>query len=48
VTDVEAFNDDAPLASAAAVLNAEYIEATLGRPGFGPPDFFVCPLNGRA
>jgi hypothetical protein len=30
------------------VLEKSYIEAALGRPGFGPPDFFVCPLNGRA
>jgi len=48
VTDIEAFNDDAPLASAAAVLDADYIETELGRPGFGPPNYFVCPLNGRA
>jgi hypothetical protein len=48
VTDVDAFNDDAPLTNAADVLDAAYVEVTLGRPGFGPPDFFVCPLNGRA
>jgi len=48
VTDVAAFNADAPLASAADVLAADYVETDLGRPGFGPPDFFVCPLNGRA
>jgi hypothetical protein len=48
VTDIDAFNEDAPLTNAGAVLDADYIEVTLGRPGFGPPDFFVCPLNGRA
>jgi hypothetical protein len=48
VTDVDAFNQDAPLASADDVLEKEYIRDTLGRPGFGPPDYFVCPLNGRA
>ncbi|MEF8843513.1 MAG: hypothetical protein V5A62_18120 [Haloarculaceae archaeon] len=48
VTDVDAFNEDAPLASAEDVLDADYIEVNLGRPGFGPPNFFVCPLNGRA
>lgn len=48
VTDVAAFNEDTPVASAADVLDADYIEVTLGRPGFGPPNFFVCPLNGRA
>jgi len=48
VTDLDAFDADAPLTNAAAVLEADYIEVTLGRPGFGPPDFFICPLNGRA
>ena len=48
VTDVAAFNADAPLSSADAVLDADYIDVTLGRPGFGPPNFFICPLNGRA
>jgi hypothetical protein len=48
VTDVEAFNDDAPLTNDEDVLAADYIEVTLGRPGFGPPNFFICPLNGRA
>jgi len=48
VTDVEAFNEDAPLASASDVLDADYVDVTLGRPGFGPPNYFVCPLNGRA
>ena len=48
VTDVEAFNEDAPLTNATDVLDADYVEVTLGRPGFGPPDFFICPLNGRA
>jgi len=48
VIDVDAFNEDAPLASASDVLDKEYIEVTRGRPGFGPPNFFICPLNGRA
>lgn len=48
VTDVSAFNDDAPLTNDRDVLDAEYIDVTLGRPGFGPPEFFICPLNGRA
>ncbi|MFB6168663.1 MAG: hypothetical protein ABEJ43_07430 [Haloferacaceae archaeon] len=48
VTDVEAFNRDAPLTSAADVLGESYIDVSLGRPGFGPPNYFVCPLNGRA
>jgi hypothetical protein len=48
VTDLEAFDEDAPLTNADDVLEADYVEVTLGRPGFGPPDFFVCPLNGRA
>lgn len=48
VTDVDAFDEDAPVASAEDILDADYIDVTLGRPGFGPPDFFVCPLNGRA
>jgi hypothetical protein len=24
------------------------VEIELGRPGFGPPNFFICSLNGRA
>jgi len=48
VTDVEAFNEDAPLTNDADVLEADYIDVTLGRPGFGPPNYFICPLNGRA
>ncbi len=48
VTDVDAFNDDAPLTNDEDVLEADYIEVTLGRPGFGPPNYFICPLNGRA
>lgn len=48
VTDVAAFNADAPLSNEAGVLDKDYIEVTLGRPGFGPPNFFICPLNGRA
>jgi hypothetical protein len=48
VTSVEKFNENAPIANDTDVLDADYIEVTLGRPGFGPPDFFICPLNGRA
>jgi len=48
VTDVDAFDADAPLTNAEDILDASYIEVTLGRPGFGPPDYFICPLNGRA
>jgi len=48
VTDLDAFNADAPLTNADDVLDKPYIEVTLGRPGFGPPEFFICPLNGRA
>lgn len=48
VTDIDAFNADAPLDSATEVLNADYVEVTKGRPGFGPPNYFICPLNGRA
>lgn len=48
VTDVGAFNEDAPLKTAETVLNKGYIDIELGRPGFGPPNFFICPLNGRA
>jgi hypothetical protein len=48
VTDVDAFTADAPLTNDTDVLDKDYIEVTLGRPGFGPPNFFVCPLNGRA
>ena len=48
VDDIGAFNRDAPFTNDVAVLDADYIEVELGRPGFGPPDYFVCPLNGRA
>jgi hypothetical protein len=48
ITDVAAFNDDAPLTNDTDVLTKGYITVTLGRPGFGPPNYFVCPLNGRA
>jgi hypothetical protein len=48
VTDIDAFNDDAPITNDTDVLDADYIEVTLGRPGFGPPNYFICPLNGRA
>lgn len=48
VMDVEPFNADAPLTNDGDVLAKSYIDVTLGRPGFGPPNYFVCPLNGRA
>lgn len=48
VTDIDAFNDDAPLASDESILDADYVDVTLGNPGFGPPNYFICPLNGRA
>jgi hypothetical protein len=49
VTDVDAFNDDAPLTNADDILEKEYVEVELGSPDLGgPPDCFVCPLNGRA
>ncbi|MFC6955452.1 hypothetical protein [Halorubellus litoreus] len=48
VTDVDAFNADAPLTRESDVLDADYVDVTKGRPNFGPPNFFICPLNGRA
>lgn len=48
VTDVEKFEADAPLTSETELLEKNYIEISLGRPGFGPPNYFVCPLNGQA
>lgn len=48
VTDVNKFEMDAPLTSEADVLGKSYIDITIGRPGFGPPNYFVCPLNGQA
>jgi hypothetical protein len=57
VTDIDAFNEDAPLDDADEFVETtpqgpeptkDYIEISLGRPGFGPPDYFICPLNGRA
>lgn len=48
VTDVEMFEADAPLTNEADILEKSYIDVTLGRPGFGPPNYFVCPLNGQA
>ncbi len=47
VTDIAAFNSDAPLTNDGDVLEKTYIEVTLGRPGFGPPNHFICPLNGQ-
>lgn len=57
VTDIEAFNADAPLDNTDEFVEMGpdgptstkgYLEITLGRPGFGPPNYFICPLNGRA
>lgn len=54
VIDEEAFAAlDLPLTSEAEVLAAEAAGAlaiTKGRPDFegAPPDYFICPLNGRA
>ena len=54
VADEEAFAAlDLPLTSEAEVLAAEAagaLEITKGRPDFdgAPPDYFICPLNGRA
>lgn len=60
VTDVEAFRDaveeNGPFASSERVGDAQFIEVadSPGRPTrpngepFGPPTFFICPLNGRA
>jgi hypothetical protein len=48
VTDIGDFNEYGPITNDEDVLDADFIEVTLGRPGFGPPDFFICPLNGRA
>jgi hypothetical protein len=58
VTDVEAFEEavkeDGPFASSERLEDTDFIETTLGRPTndsgepFGPPAFFICPLNGKA
>lgn len=48
VTDLAAFRTDAPLTTAAEVMAADYIDTEVGRPGFGPPNYFICPLNGKA
>ncbi|WP_254272711.1 hypothetical protein [Haloarcula marina] len=48
VTDVDAFNDDAPVASDEDVLDADYIDTEEGTTDFGPPEYFICPLTGRA
>jgi hypothetical protein len=37
VSDIDAFNRDAPFTNDVAVLDADYIEVELGRPDFGPP-----------
>jgi hypothetical protein len=58
VTNVDAFEQavDAkgPFSRSEHVDDVDYIEVTKGRPEndagnlFGPPAFFICPLNGRA
>jgi hypothetical protein len=58
VTNVAAFADaveqDGPFSRSERVDDADYIEVQQGRPTnsagepFGPPAFFICPLNGRA
>jgi hypothetical protein len=48
VTDLAAFSATAPITSAAEIMEADFIETQVGRPGFGPPNYFVCPLNGKA
>jgi hypothetical protein len=48
VTNLEAFNADAPFTRESDVLDADYIDVTKGRPNFGPPNYFICPLNGKA
>jgi hypothetical protein len=52
VDDVERFaevvREEGPVASESTVRDLEFVEVSQGRPGFGPPNFFVCPLNGRA
>jgi hypothetical protein len=65
VTNVEAFNADAPLDDTDEFVGdtptestKSYLELERGRPTrttddgddvpFGPPAFFICPLNGRA
>jgi hypothetical protein len=50
VTDMEAYEKVAPLTNADDVLDADFIDVTLGRPDFegAPPNYFLCPLTGRA
>lgn len=50
VTDLEAFDDATPVDDAEEVLTADFVDVNEepGRPGFGPPTYFLCPLNGRA
>ncbi|WP_227133696.1 hypothetical protein [Halorubellus salinus] len=48
ITDLDAFNADAPLTRDTDVLDTDYIDVTKGRPSFGPPNYFICPLNGNA
>lgn len=58
VTDVAAFAEaveqDGPFSRSERVDGASYIDVTKGRPTnsmgdlFGPPAFFICPLNGKA
>lgn len=49
VTDIDAFDADAPLTNADDVLDKSHVEIGLGSPDFGgPPDSSICPLSGRA
>lgn len=50
VTDTDAYDENAPLTTAAEVLTADYLDVELGRPHFegAPPNYFQCPLTGVA
>lgn len=52
VTDMDAYEANAPLTNDAAVLAADsdYLDVSLGRPDFegAPPNYFLCPLTGVA
>lgn len=50
VTDMQAYEAAKPLTNAAEVLGASFLTVELGRPDFdgAPPNYFLCPLTGRA
>jgi hypothetical protein len=54
VTDLDDFVAAAPVDSADEILDADFVTVTQGRAtrddgtAFGPPAYFICPLNGRA